>query len=84
MLETGWIELLRKRVGLPPERLPLLWDCDFMFGERGAEERFVLCEIKVSSVSPFRSSSLKPLIAAVRAHLSAATRSDAGLSRHHA
>ncbi len=52
--------------------LPLLWDCDFMFGERAAPaqpERYVLCEINVSSVSPFPPSSIAPLVAATRTHL---------------
>jgi hypothetical protein len=70
-LETEWVELLRTRVGLARERLPLLWDCDFMFGEAppGAAERFVLCEINVSSVSPFPPSAIGPIVAAVRARL---------------
>jgi hypothetical protein len=71
LLETQWIELLRRRVGVPRERLPLLWDCDFMFGERaaGEAERHVLCEINVSSVSPFPPSSIEPLVAATLARL---------------
>ena len=68
MLETQWVEMLRKKVDLPRDRLPLLWDCDFMLGERaaGAEERYVLCEINVSSVAPFPPSAIGPLVAAVR------------------
>lgn len=66
-LESSWIGLLRETVGLPEERLPLLWDCDFMFGEPTAEdsERFVLCEINVSSVSPFPPSCVEPLVVAL-------------------
>lgn len=70
-LEAEWIELLRARVGLAREQLPLLWDCDFMFGERttvGAE-RYVLCEINVSSVSPFPPSAVTPLVSAVQRRL---------------
>jgi hypothetical protein len=71
LLESQWIEQLRQRVGVPRERLPLLWDIDFMFGERaaGQPERYVLCEVNVSSVSPFPPSSTGPLVAATRAHL---------------
>jgi hypothetical protein len=68
-LESEWVELLRERVRVPRDRLPLLWDCDFMFGEPRAsedEQRFVLCEINVSSVSPFPPSAIGPLVAAVR------------------
>jgi hypothetical protein len=67
-LESSWVTLLRERVGLARERLPLLWDCDFMLGEPAADgaPRFVLCEINVSSVSPFPPSSIAPLVDAVR------------------
>jgi hypothetical protein len=71
MLETQWVEQLCQCVGVTRERLPLLWDCDFMLGERPARqpERYVLCEINVSSVSPFPPSSIGPLVAATKAHL---------------
>jgi hypothetical protein len=67
-LESNWVTLLRERVGLARDRLPLLWDCDFMLGEPAADgaERFVLCEINVSSVSPFPPSAITPLVEAVR------------------
>ncbi|MBI5335104.1 MAG: Cj0069 family protein [Burkholderiales bacterium] len=67
-LESGWITLLRERVGLAHDQLPLLWDCDFMLGEPAADgaERYVLCEINVSSVSPFPPSAIGPLVDAVR------------------
>jgi hypothetical protein len=70
-LETEWIEMLRERVGLPRDRLPLLWDCDFLFGESAADgaERFVLCEMNVSSVAPFPPSAIAPLVAAVGARV---------------
>ncbi len=70
-LETEWIDLLRARVGLSREQLPFLWDCDFMFGEPlvGATERYVLCEINVSSVSPFPDSAVRPLVLAVQRRL---------------
>jgi hypothetical protein len=71
LLETGWIEQLRQQVGLQREQLPMLWDCDFMLGEpmTGEAERFVLCEINVSSVSPFPPSAIEPLVTAVWARL---------------
>ncbi len=70
-LESQWVEQLCQRVGVARERLPLLWDCDFMLGERaaGQPERYVLCEINVSSVSPFPPSSIEPLVAATKARL---------------
>jgi hypothetical protein len=70
-LEGGWVELLRQSLALTQDQLPLLWDCDFMFGEPTAAEphRFVLCEVNVSSVSPFPPSCIAPLVAAVKAKL---------------
>ena len=67
-LESSWITLLTERVGLSHDRLPLLWDCDFMFGDDTAApgQRYVLCEINVSSVSPFPPSVIAPLVGAVR------------------
>ena len=71
LLETQWIEQLRERVGLPRGRLPLLWDCDFLLGEPlpDGQDRYVLCEVNVSSVSPFPPSAIAPFVAAVQARL---------------
>jgi hypothetical protein len=70
-LESGWTTLLRERVGLSREQLPLLWDWDFIRGESAdaGAQRFVLCEINVSSVAPFPPSSIAPLVEAVRRRL---------------
>jgi hypothetical protein len=74
-LEGGWIELLCSRVGVEPSRVPLLWDVDFLLGDRSAgdPERYVLCEINVSSVSPFPESAIGPLVHATREALHGAT-----------
>jgi len=60
--------------------LPVIWDCDFMLGPRNAagEDSYVLCEINVSSVSPFPDSALAPLAEATLARAQAARRSRAG------
>ena len=77
-LESSWIALMCKRVGLARDMLPLLWDCDFMLGEEpaGAAQRFVLCEINVSSVSPVPPSSIAPLAEAVLRRARQAQHSD--------
>ena len=73
-LEAGWVDLLCERVGLPRERLPMLWDADFLLGDgSGDEPRFVLCEINVSSVSPFPPTVVAPLVRAVLDRLGAAS-----------
>jgi hypothetical protein len=66
LLEGDWIDALMRCTGVPAERLPLLWDMDFLFG--GASG-YVLCEINVSSVSPFPPSATSPLVAAIKARL---------------
>ncbi|MEJ6001091.1 Cj0069 family protein [Paucibacter soli] len=71
LLEGGWVEQLRASVGLARTQLPMLWDCDFLLGEHadGDSERYVLCEVNVSSVSPFPPSAVAPLVAAVKRRL---------------
>jgi hypothetical protein len=65
-LEQDWVRMLCEHAGVSFDRLPLLWDADFLLGERvGTEERYVLCEINVSSVSPFPPSAIAPLVEAV-------------------
>ena len=67
-LEGGWVEQLRQAVSVPRDRLPLLWDCDFMFREPAGSDlvHYVLCEVNVSSVSPFPASAIPTLVKAVQ------------------
>jgi hypothetical protein len=72
-LENEWLPDLCSRLAVARDELPMLWDCDFLHGERapGEEERYVLCEINVSSVSPFPESAIGPLVRATAARLDA-------------
>lgn len=64
-LEGDWLELLMREVDIDRTALPLLWDADFLFGDRvGEGERFVLCEINASSVSPYPETAVEPLVGA--------------------
>jgi len=76
LLETQWIDLLRAQIGLTREQLPMLWDCDFMLGgsPEDGPERYALCEVNVSSVSPFPPSMIGPLVEAVMARLASVRR----------
>jgi len=71
LLETGWVEALRLRLGLHRDQLPMLWDCDFLLSDSDADRavRYVLCEINVSSVSPFPVSVIQPLASATHLRL---------------
>ena len=53
-LETDWIDAMCRTLGLDVASLPVLWDIDFIMGDKTAngEDTYLLCEINVSSVSP--------------------------------
>jgi len=63
-LESEWLPDLRRILDIGADELPMLWDCDFLLGEGATpgEERYVLCEINVSSVAPFPDSAIEPLV----------------------
>lgn len=67
-LEGEWVALLADRLVIARDRLPILWDADFMLGEveDPAQERHVLCEINVSSVAPYPESANAAIVEAVR------------------
>jgi hypothetical protein len=64
-LERKWVDQLCSIVGVEKAQLPILWDADFMFGEKDARgaDTYVLCEVNVSSVYPFPDDALGPLAA---------------------
>jgi len=66
-LESDWVGAMCEAVSLRPDDLPVLWDADFLHGDRheAGEPSWVLCEINVSSVYPFPDSALEPLAAEV-------------------
>ena len=70
-LEREWLDQLCGIVGIEKERLPILWDADFIYGERDADgaDTYILCEINVSSVYPFPDDALGPLAAATLAQI---------------
>lgn len=75
-LERDWVPALQRQLGIDTESLPVLWDCDFLLGAKRAsgEDTYVLCEINVSSVSPFPESAVIPLAQAALARAEAARR----------
>lgn len=70
-LEQQWLGQLCEIVGIDKARLPILWDADFLYGEKDADgaDTYVLCEINVSSVYPFPDDALGPLAAETLAQL---------------
>ncbi len=62
-LEQIWLPELQALLDIPSEKLPVLWDADFLLGAKDATgDTYVLCEINVSSVAPYPDSAT-PFIA---------------------
>ena len=72
LMEDTWIPELLKILGMGATDLPVLWDADFLLGPKtaGGDDSYVLCEINVSSVSPFPESALAPIAAETARRLS--------------
>jgi hypothetical protein len=70
-LEHDWLPAAQRLLDIPTERLPVLWDCDFLLGpkDRSGADTYVLCEINVSSVAPYPDSATAAIVAATRAQL---------------
>ena len=66
-LEEEWVPQLEQLLDIHTTTLPIIWDCDFLLGPKDAKgnDTYVLCEINVSSVSPFPESALEPMAAAI-------------------
>jgi len=73
-LEEEWVPRLQKLLDIDDNNLPVLWDCDFLLGEKDASgaDTYVLCEINISSVSPFPASAVVPVARAAIAQSLAA------------
>jgi hypothetical protein len=71
-MEDEFLPELMTVLKLDREQLPLLWDADFLFGPKDADgnDTYVLCEINVSSVSPFPEWAQAPLAKAMVDRLS--------------
>jgi hypothetical protein len=70
-LEQEWVPALPALVGIDTSELPLLWDADFLYGPKTEAnvDTYILCEINVSSVSPFPPQAVAKLAHAVQALL---------------
>lgn len=72
-LEQEWVPALQRLLDIDTRQLPVLWDCDFLLGpkRKSGEDTYVLCEINVSSVSPFPDAAVPRIARAVLAQLQA-------------
>jgi hypothetical protein len=73
-METEWIPGMQKLLDISSERLPAIWDADFLYGPKNAQgqDTYVLCEINVSAVLPFPEHALPRLAQAVASAVKAA------------
>lgn len=55
LVEQDWVPGMQALLGLAASSLPVLWDADFLFGQKtpDGQDSYVLCEINASSVTPF-------------------------------
>ena len=53
--ERDWLPRMKELLDLDTHALPVIWDADFLFGQRDATgaDTYVLCEINVSAVWPY-------------------------------
>ena len=74
-LESTWIPELQQLLQLETHTLPVIWDADFLHGERG----YVLCEINASSTFAFPEHAMPTVARAALAQIaSAASRRSSG------
>ncbi len=75
-LEEEWLPALKKLLRIERKSLPVLWDCDFLLGQKGekGEDTYVLCEVNVSSVAPYPESAVPFVVESALARLRAAKR----------
>lgn len=69
IMETSWVSRLQQIAEVEDEKLPVIWDADFFINKINSENTFSkysLCEINVSSVSPFPESSIPYIIDEVK------------------
>jgi len=73
-LESRWVPALMGLLAVKYEALPFLWDADFLYGPKtvAGADSYMLCEINVSSVSPFPDQVVDKLAHAVLTRLQSA------------
>jgi hypothetical protein len=61
LMETEWVPQLQEITAVKTEFLPVIWDADFFINTINTlniKEKYTLCEINVSCVSPFPESAI--------------------------
>jgi hypothetical protein len=69
IMEKRWVAQLLGITGIENNMLPVIWDADFFINKINTEitsEKYTLCEINVSCVSPFPESSIPYIVEEVK------------------
>jgi len=69
IMENKWVPQLQKSLSIADHRMPVIWDADFFINKptsNNSVEKYSLCEINVSCVSPFPPSAIKFIVDEVR------------------
>jgi hypothetical protein len=69
IMEGQWISRIQQIAEVGNDRLPVIWDADFFINKINTEktnEKYSLCEINVSCVSPFPESSIPYIVDEVK------------------
>jgi hypothetical protein len=69
IMETKWVPQLQEIASIEKEMMPVIWDADFFINKinsKIAGGKYTLCEINVSSVSPFPESCIPYIVEDVR------------------
>jgi hypothetical protein len=72
IMEKNWVPQLLEKLSVSQNMLPVIWDADFFINEPNSihtERKYSLCEINVSSVSPFPPSAIEFIVNEVRNRL---------------
>jgi hypothetical protein len=72
VMNKSWISQLLQLTGTSREMLPIIWDADFFINKVNSHdlaEKYTLCEINASSVSPFPESAIPFMVAAIEKHV---------------
>jgi hypothetical protein len=72
IMENKWVPELQTQLSIARDKMPVIWDADFFINKPNsgnAAEKYTLCEINVSCVSPFPPSSIKFIVDEVKARI---------------
>jgi hypothetical protein len=65
VMENKWVPELQNKLSIDKNMMPVIWDADFFINKpnsNSAAEKYTLCEINVSCVSPFPPSAIKFIV----------------------